>query len=171
MAVEAIAELIDTLHDLGEISQVEALLRRRKPEICAEADVQPAKGSSQQVRSLQNQIAYQRKKRLQAEELIEETLPRKQHTRIAAIWYLRAALARPSVPVSAIVEVLRDFSLDADARIRETSVRKAKDAMCGLVLAFNREGISRSMQALASDKTATVTVTVTDYYDYDHYHY
>ena len=124
MAAQTIADLIPTLA-LDEIGHIEMLLQQRKDEL-QEAGAASATGSTKQVRSLQNKMQYQQRKRRQAEQALQETLPQKEHFRIAAVWYVRAALARPNLPVSALVEFITAFSLDAQASIAETSVRKAK---------------------------------------------
>ena len=154
MAAQTIADLIPTLA-LDEIGHIEMLHQQRKDEL-QEAGAASATGSMKQVRSLQNKAQYQQRKRRQAEQALQETLPQKEHFRIAAVWYVRAALARPNLPVSALVELITDFSLDAQASIAETSVRKAKDAFCGMILEFNRENICRNMQSLASEQHGNV---------------
>ena len=58
------------------------------------------------------------------------------------------------MPVAALAEFLADFPLDEQAHIGESSIRKAKDAFCAMVLDFNREGVRRSMQSLAAEAGA-----------------
>ena len=100
------------------------------------ANVEAAKQA--ELKFARNQVAYERRKRKQAEEEIANVMPRRQGNQIAALWYLRVGLARPTVPIAALSEFLRDFPVDATQYIGASSIRKAKDAFCSLVLKNNR---------------------------------
>ena len=77
-----------------------------------------------QLKAARKQLAYQRGKRHKAEEEIATILPEKQGNQIAALWYLRAGLARPTVPIAALSEFLQDFPLDSTQFIGASSLGK-----------------------------------------------
>ena len=92
---------------IHEVGQLEELFRNRR-----EVLGQRGRHVMQQVCSLQNQVSYQHRKRRAAEQPLQPTLPRKQHFRIVAVWYIRAALTRHNVPVAALAELLSDIPID-----------------------------------------------------------
>ena len=96
-----------------------------------------------QLKSARKQLAYQRAKRQKAEEEIGAILPEKQGNQIAALWYVRAGLARPTVPIAALSEFLQDLPLDSTPSIGASSIRKARDAFCTLVLQNNKTAIGQ----------------------------
>ena len=61
--------------------------------------------------------------------------------RIAALRYLPTGLARPTVPIAALPDFLQDCTIDPAHFIGTSSVRKAKDAFCSLVLTNNKAAI------------------------------
>ena len=71
--------------------------------------------------------------------------------RIAHLWFVRAGLAAPTLPVRTVADLCRDFPAEECKNISHYKVGRVRDAFCEIVKRLNRKSIAEDMSS-STDK-------------------
>ncbi|CAK0899812.1 unnamed protein product [Prorocentrum cordatum] len=104
----------------------------------------PAKRLSTLARS----VKHQKRMRKVAETALRKERADKMGNRIQSIWYVRAAMADPTVPARTLESFFRDFPAQETKNISTFSISRVRDAIAEIIKKLNRRRIELAMASM-----------------------
>eukprot|EP00973_Karenia_brevis_P020338 2791441-Karenia_brevis.AAC.1 len=119
-----------------------------------------AVGDSQQ---LKRHATYEHNRRLEAEKQLEELRANKINGRIRALWFVRIALAPPTLPMRTLADVCRDFCVEETQQASFTYIGTVRDAFAEIIKSLNKQVLSSRIASLkvADSECASSSVFIT----------
>ena len=120
----------------------------------------PSGAPHHKIQRLQRTVRTVKRKLDASGAALQDALGERVAARIQHIWYVRVALAKPTMPMRTLSDFCRGFPEQEAKHISHTYVGAARDAMCEAIKRMNRDAVADLVSNLPLGKTQAETAPV-----------